>query len=81
LVDLVPAEATLEIELFIECGLGILGKIEKQRFDVWSRRPVLTKWGKGVLLARALWRRCRFGSTRSRRVPVGAAHAASLRAE
>jgi squalene synthase HpnC len=61
LVDLVPHEVTAEIELFIEGGLGILDKIEKQGFDVWSRRPVLAKWDKGVLLARALWRRLRGG--------------------
>jgi squalene synthase HpnC len=59
LVEMVPGEASAEVELFIEGGLGILAKIEKQGFDVWSRRPVLGKWDKGVLLARALWRRWR----------------------
>jgi squalene synthase HpnC len=61
LVDLVPHDVSTEIELFIEGGLAILDKIEKRGFDVWSRRPVLAKWDKGLLVARALWRRLRGG--------------------
>jgi squalene synthase HpnC len=59
LVELVPADVSADIELFIEGGLAILGRIEKHGFDVLSRRPVLSKWDKGLLLARALWRRLR----------------------
>ena len=61
LVDLVPADVSADIELFIQGGLATLDKIERSGFDVWSRRPVLAKWDKGVLLARALWRRLRGG--------------------
>jgi squalene synthase HpnC len=57
LVDLMPAETAAQVELFIEGGLAILAKIEKQGFDVFARRPVLPKWEKGRLLAQALWRR------------------------
>jgi squalene synthase HpnC len=57
LVDLMPREVSAEVELFIAGGLGILAKIERQGFDVWSRRPVLAKGQKGLLVARAAWRR------------------------
>jgi squalene synthase HpnC len=66
LVDLVPRDVSADIELFIEGGLAILRKIEKRGFDVWSGRPVLAKWDKGLLLARALWRRVRGGRVRTR---------------
>ncbi len=61
LVDRVPAEVSADVELFIEGGQAILDKIEKSGFDVLSRRPILAKWDKGRLLARALWRRLRGG--------------------
>jgi squalene synthase HpnC len=57
LVDRVPAEVSADIELFIEGGLATLAKIERRGYDVWSARPVLAKWDKGLLLARAVWRR------------------------
>ncbi|MFO0929999.1 MAG: squalene synthase HpnC [Gemmataceae bacterium] len=59
LVDLVPAEARADIELFIEGGLAILKKIEKVGYNVLDRRPALAKWEKGMLVAGALWRRVR----------------------
>jgi squalene synthase HpnC len=59
LVDLVPAEVQADIELFIQGGLGILRKIEETGCNVLERRPVLTKWEKGVLVAGAMWRRLR----------------------
>jgi squalene synthase HpnC len=63
LIDRVPPNLRTEIELFVAGGLGILGKIEKQSYDVWSCRPVLSKWEKAVLLMRALghrwWNRAR----------------------
>jgi squalene synthase HpnC len=59
LVDRVPAELRPDIELFIRGGLGILRKIERAGYNVWARRPVLSKWEKAVLLCGALWRRLR----------------------
>ena len=34
---------------------ALLDKVERAGFDVLSARPALTKWDKGVLLARAVW--------------------------
>lgn len=47
------------IELFAAGGLQILRKIERQGYDVWSRRPSLSKWDKGTLVAAAAWNRLR----------------------
>jgi squalene synthase HpnC len=57
LVELMPAEVRLDIELFIRGGLAILCKIEECRYNVLRARPVLAKWDKAALLAGALWRR------------------------
>jgi hypothetical protein len=47
----------IDVELFVQGGLAILDKIERAGFNVLSARPALTKWDKGVLLARAVWGR------------------------
>lgn len=57
LLDRIDAEIRPDIELFIRGGLGILKKIEKVNFDVWSRRPELAKWEKAALLGGVLWQR------------------------
>jgi squalene synthase HpnC len=54
-----PGFLRSDVELFLGGGRAILDRIEEAGFDVWSRRPVLTKWDKGRLLAGALWRRLR----------------------
>ena len=59
LVERMPDDMRSDIELFIRGGLGILKKIEAQGYDVWRRRPVLTKLEKAALLGGALWRRLR----------------------
>ncbi len=59
LTDLVSAEFRPTLELFIEGGLAILARIEQTGYDTLSRRPSLTKWDKGLLVARAGWRRLR----------------------
>ena len=61
LVERMPAAMRGDVELFIEGGLAILDKIERQRFNVWARRPALAAWEKGLLLAGAVWRRLRAG--------------------
>ncbi|MCS6852138.1 MAG: squalene synthase HpnC [Gemmataceae bacterium] len=53
LVDRVPAEVRLDIELFLRGGLAILEKIERIGYDVWTTRPVLSRWEKAALVARA----------------------------
>jgi squalene synthase HpnC len=59
LVERVPGIVRIDIELFIRGGQAILRKIERQGYNVWRQRPVLTRWDKVSLLARALWRRTR----------------------
>jgi squalene synthase HpnC len=59
LIERVPADLRADVELFLKGGLGILGKIERAGYDVWARRPVLTKWEKGLLLLGVVWGRLR----------------------
>jgi squalene synthase HpnC len=59
LVESMPAAVQADIELFIQGGLAILRKIEEIGYNVWERRPTLSKWEKGRLVAGALVRRLR----------------------
>ena len=59
LVGQMPPPLRSDTELFIEGGLAVLRKIERCGYDVWSRRPALARWEKGLLVAGALWRRLR----------------------
>jgi squalene synthase HpnC len=59
LIERLPETMRADIELFIEGGLAILRKIERQDYNVWQQRPELTKWEKGLLVAGAVWRRLR----------------------
>jgi phytoene/squalene synthetase len=61
LCERIPEAMQADIELFVQGGLAILRKIERQGYNVWARRPALAKWEKGLLVARALWRRLRAG--------------------
>jgi squalene synthase HpnC len=61
LLDLVPREVRVDVELFARGGLAVLGKIERLNYNVWHRRPTLAKWEKGTLLAGAVWRHWRAG--------------------
>ncbi len=63
LVQMVPRELRVQIELFARGGLAILRKIERQDYDVWSKRPKLSKLDKATLMARAIGRRWRVGVT------------------
>ena len=62
LVEKVNRALALDIELFSRGGLAILEAIERQDFDVLSRRPSLSKLQKGGLVLRALAGRIRPGS-------------------
>jgi squalene synthase HpnC len=55
LVELMPAEVRPDIELFLLGGLAVLRKIERIRYNVWAKRPVLGRWDKAALLGGALW--------------------------
>ncbi len=59
LVDLMPRHLQTDIELFIKGGEGILQKIEQMKFNVWKRRPVLSKWEKLSLMGRVFMKRIR----------------------
>ncbi len=63
LVQMVPVELRMQIELFARGGLAILRKIEQQDYDVWSKRPRLSKLDKATLMARAIGRRWRAAVT------------------
>jgi squalene synthase HpnC len=58
LVDLVPRWMQLEVALFIRGGLAILEAVRRQDYDVWSRRPVVSRLDKLRLVARC-WRQLR----------------------
>ena len=55
LVGMVPRWLRLEVALFIHGGLAILAAIRRQDYDVWSRRPVVSKLEKVRLVARCWW--------------------------
>jgi squalene synthase HpnC len=56
LVEMVPRWMRLEVALFIQGGLAILAAIRRQDYDVWARRPVVSKLEKLRLAARCWWR-------------------------
>jgi squalene synthase HpnC len=56
LVSLVPSGVRVEVDLFARGGLAVLGKIERQGYNVWVHRPRLAKWEKAGLFLGALWR-------------------------
>jgi len=55
LVGMVPPECQLDVALFVQGGLAILQKIREVDFDVWTRRPVLSRLEKLKLVARCWW--------------------------
>ena len=59
LLAMLPRDVRVDIELFLEGGLAILRKIESAGYDVWKRRPKVSKRGKALLLLRAIGRKAR----------------------
>lgn len=57
LLPLLPGEARLDVDLFIRGGRAVLRAIERVDYDVWSRRPEVSKYEKMKLLAGAVGRR------------------------
>ena len=49
--------ARIDVDLFIRGGRAILNAIERQGYDVWARRPEVSKWEKGKLLLGAVVRK------------------------
>ena len=56
LVGLVPRSLALDVALFIQGGRAILEAIRRQDYDVWSRRPTLSKLDKIKIAAGTWWR-------------------------
>jgi hypothetical protein len=54
-----PADVRPDVELFIRGGLAILREIERGGYNVWQRRPVVSKWDKASLVGGVVWRRLR----------------------
>jgi hypothetical protein len=51
----------VDVALFIAGGRAILAAAERIGYDVWTRRPEVSKWAKGKLLLGAAARRYLFG--------------------
>lgn len=56
LVPQMPPGLRLATALFVEGGLAILAEIRRQDYNVWTRRPTVSKTRKLRLLARCWWR-------------------------
>jgi squalene synthase HpnC len=59
LVEQVPEVLSADVWLFVQGGMAILRRIEAVDFDVWSRRPKVTRIDQARLLAGCLWRNWR----------------------
>ncbi len=55
LLPLVPRRVRVDVDLFIRGGRAVLDAIERQGYDVWARRPVVSKRRKVGLLLHAAW--------------------------
>lgn len=66
LVDRLPRQLAVNVDLFTRGGLAILDRIERCGYDVLTERPALSKRDKLGLLARAALGRC----LRAPRAPV-----------
>ncbi|MBY0513362.1 MAG: squalene synthase HpnC [Gemmataceae bacterium] len=53
LLPLLPRAARIDVALFLAGGRAILRGVERVGYDVWSRRPEVTKWEKVRLLVGA----------------------------
>ena len=55
LAELVDWRLALDIELFGRCGLELLDRIEAANYDIFKRRPIVSKWARMRLLL-SCWR-------------------------
>ncbi|MEN6406396.1 MAG: squalene synthase HpnC [Thermoguttaceae bacterium] len=51
-----PPGFRLPVALFAEGGLATLGAIRRQNYDVWTRRPTVSRFEKFFLLVRCWWK-------------------------
>ena len=61
LLEQLPSELRLDVALFAHGGLAILEAIRRQDYDVWTRRPEVSKMKKLWLLL-GCWRRLKRGT-------------------
>ena len=54
LIELMPTDLRIDVDLFLRGGLAVLRKIEQEGYNVWARRPIVSKWDKITLLAGAV---------------------------
>jgi phytoene/squalene synthetase len=54
LIDRVDGRLRIDLRLFSLGGLSALDAIERNDYDVFRRRPSLSRWQKGTLLLRGL---------------------------
>jgi squalene synthase HpnC len=59
LVERVPTALGADVWLFVHGGLRILERIRAIDYDVWARRPKVSRLDQARLLAGCLWRRTR----------------------
>ncbi|MDO4573789.1 MAG: squalene synthase HpnC [Planctomycetia bacterium] len=55
LISRVPKAFRLEIRLFHDGGMAVLSAVRRQNYDVWTRRPVVTKFQKLRLLLKTFF--------------------------
>jgi squalene synthase HpnC len=54
LLTLLPRRPRMNVELFLRGGEAVLDGIERVKYDVWTTRPVVTKWQKVKLMGLAM---------------------------
>jgi squalene synthase HpnC len=57
LIKMMPRELQLDVALFIHGGLAILRAIHRRNYDVWTRRPRISKMEKLKLFVKYWWKR------------------------
>ncbi|HVU89741.1 MAG TPA: squalene synthase HpnC [Pirellulales bacterium] len=70
LVDLMPRGLRGDVWLFAHGGLAILERIRAVDYDVWHKRPKISRLGKARLLGGAVWRNLFAGSPNAGSAPI-----------
>ncbi|HEX3871614.1 MAG TPA: squalene synthase HpnC, partial [Pirellulales bacterium] len=66
LVEQVPRRVGADVWLFVQGGLKIMAEVRRLDYDVWTRRPVVTRGQQLGLLCRWLWRAVAWDGTHVR---------------
>lgn len=65
LLPLLPRDARIDVDLFLRGGRAILHEIERLGYDVWTRRPEVSKWAKARLFLAAMLQAIPFSGPRT----------------